>query len=137
MVTYLVDTSAWHRRLHPQVADRFERDLHRMATTEPIRLEVLYSARDGAEYDAIADELDGLTAITCPAAALRRALDVQRLFAHQGPLHHRSVKIGDLLIAATAELAGLTVLHYDEDYDRLAAVTGQPTEWIVPRGAVS
>lgn len=49
-------------------------------------------------------------------------------------LHHRSVKIPDLLVAATAELAGLTVLHYDEDYERVGAATGQSTEWIVERG---
>ena len=42
----------------------------------------------------------------------------------------------DLLIAATAERAGLVVLHYDEDYDRAAAVTGQGAEWIAPRGSV-
>lgn len=41
----------------------------------------------------------------------------------------------DLLIAA-AEAAGVTLLHYDEDYDRIAAVTGQPTRWIAPRGSV-
>jgi predicted nucleic acid-binding protein len=45
------------------------------------------------------------------------------------------VKIPDLLIAATAEKAGLTVLHYDRDYDRIAEVTGQPTEWVVEAGA--
>lgn len=42
----------------------------------------------------------------------------------------------DLVIAATAELNGATVLHYDVDYDRIAAVTGQPTEWVVPKGSV-
>jgi hypothetical protein len=29
----------------------------------------------------------------------------------------------------------LTVLHYDGDYDMIAKVTGQPTEWVVPRGS--
>jgi hypothetical protein len=28
------------------------------------------------------------------------------------------------------------VLHYDEDFDRIAAITGQPTSWIVPRGSL-
>lgn len=31
----------------------------------------------------------------------------------------------NLLVAATAELAGLTVLHVDMDYDLIAAVTHQ------------
>jgi hypothetical protein len=44
------------------------------------------------------------------------------------------VSIPDLIVAATAERYSLTVLHYDADYDRLAAITGQSTEWVVPRG---
>jgi predicted nucleic acid-binding protein len=42
----------------------------------------------------------------------------------------------DLVIAATAELNGATVLHYDADYDRIADVTGQPTEWVAERGSL-
>lgn len=42
----------------------------------------------------------------------------------------------DLLIAACAEAAGLTVLHYDADYDRIASLTNQPVQWVVPRGSV-
>jgi predicted nucleic acid-binding protein len=49
---------------------------------------------------------------------------------------HRGVTIPDLLIAAAAEAAGLTVLHYDSDFDRIAEITGQPVEWIVPPGSV-
>ena len=41
---------------------------------------------------------------------------------------HRAPSIPDLIIAATAELAGLTVLHLDKDFDLIAAVTGQPIE---------
>ncbi|MGI8813882.1 MAG: PIN domain-containing protein [Pseudonocardia sp.] len=46
------------------------------------------------------------------------------------------VKIPDLLIAAAAEAAGATVWHYDEDFDRIAEITGQPTAWVAPRGSV-
>jgi predicted nucleic acid-binding protein len=42
----------------------------------------------------------------------------------------------DLIIAATAEQHGATVLHYDADYERIAEITGQPTEWIVERGSL-
>jgi PIN domain len=52
---------------------------------------------------------------------------VQLQLALSGGLHHRSVSIADLLIAAAAEEAGDTVLHYDEDFDRIAAITHQPT----------
>jgi predicted nucleic acid-binding protein len=65
----------------------------------------------------------------------RRAIEVQRMLMDDG--QHRGVKIPDLLVAAIAETEGLTVLHYDADFDRIAAVTGQPSEWIVPKGSVS
>jgi predicted nucleic acid-binding protein len=138
MATYLIDTSVWHRRANPAVTDRlaelFAAD--EVAITEPVRLEVLFSARSADEYEALSRELDGLQPAPCDNAELRRALEVQRILAHRGGLHHRSVKIPDLLVAATAESAGLTVLHYDEDYDRVSAVTGQRTEWIAQRGSV-
>lgn len=60
-------------------------------------------------------------------------MDVQGELARSG--RHR-VPIPDLLVAAAAENGGLTVLHYDSDFDTIAGVTGQPTEWVVPRGSV-
>jgi predicted nucleic acid-binding protein len=54
--------------------------------------------------------------------------------ARQG--FHRSVKVSDLLIAAVAERAGLILLHYDQDFERIAEVTGQPAQWIAPRGSL-
>jgi predicted nucleic acid-binding protein len=55
-----------------------------------------------------------------------RAVDVLTLLADRG--QHRAPSIPDLIIAATAELAGLTVLHLDQDFDVIAQVTGQPVE---------
>jgi len=66
-------------------------------------------------------------------AYVRRARHVQRRLADQGL---RGRKVPDLLIAAAAEDRGLTVLHYDADFDVIASVTGQPTEWVVPAGSV-
>jgi predicted nucleic acid-binding protein len=62
----------------------------------------------------------------------QRAVDVQGMLAQRS--RHRSVSIPDLLIAATAERYRLTVLHYDGDFERVAELTDQPVEWIVPRG---
>jgi predicted nucleic acid-binding protein len=64
---------------------------------------------------------------------VERARQVQRVLASRS---QRGRKIPDLLIAAAAEEAGLTVLHYDADFDRIAAATGQPCEWIVPAGTI-
>jgi predicted nucleic acid-binding protein len=65
-----------------------------------------------------------------------RALEVQSRLAKQAALHHRSVKIADLIIAASAEVAEAVLWHYDEDFDRIAAVTRQATEWLAPRGSL-
>lgn len=64
-----------------------------------------------------------------------RALSVSELLAERG--QHRGVKPADLIIAAAAEAQNLTLLHYDDDYDRVAAVTGQRAEWIAPRGTLA
>lgn len=132
------DTSVWNRRHHPQVRDRWRREVFadNVGVTPVVALEVLYSARSAEEYDEMANDLAGLRQIPFDNAASGRAREVQRLLADKGGLHHRSVGIPDLLIAAAAEVAGTTVWHYDEDFDRIAEVTGQPTEWIVPRGSI-
>ena len=55
-----------------------------------------------------------------------RAIEVQAILAERG--QHRAPSIPDLLIAAVAELAQLTVLHVDKDFELIAEVTGQPVE---------
>jgi predicted nucleic acid-binding protein len=64
--------------------------------------------------------------------AMDRATQVHRLLAEAS--RHRHFRLPDLIIAATAEVHGATVLHYDADYDRIARITGQPTEWVAERG---
>jgi len=64
-----------------------------------------------------------------------RALEVQAMLAERS--QHRAVPLPDLLVAACAERAGLSVLHYDADFERIAELTGQSMQWIVPRGSVS
>jgi predicted nucleic acid-binding protein len=135
----LADTSAWHRREALGVSELWRRCLEqdRVAITGPVRLEVLYSATSARDYDVTSGRLDALHQLPCGDETWARALDVQRRLAHKQALHHRSVKIPDLLVAAVAELEGAVVWHYDEDFDRIAAVTGQPTEWIAPRGSLA
>jgi len=64
----------------------------------------------------------------------RRALDVQAALWRGGRM--RAVGLPDLLIAAVAEREQVTVLHYDGDYDFIPQITGQPMQWVVPRGTV-
>ena len=138
MKLYLADTSAWHRADNPAVAGVWEVRLlaDSLATCAQVRLEILYSAQSADDYEKLSAELLALHQLPCTAEHFDRALDVQEQLARQGGLHHRSVKIPDLVIAACAEAAGATLWHYDEDYDRIAKVTGQPAEWIVPRGSL-
>ncbi len=138
LTTLLADTSAWHRAAHPDVTDRWRQAMldDRLAVCDPVRLELLYSTRTPSEYAARSADLDTLRQIEAGAAVFRRALEVQRALGERAALHHRSVKLVDLLIGAAAELGGAAVWHYDEDYDRIAVVTGQPTAWIAPRGTL-
>jgi predicted nucleic acid-binding protein len=132
------DTSLWNRPHHPDVRARWVSEVlaDKVGVTPVVRLEVLYSARNAAEYEEMVLDLASLRQVPCDDAACTRALEVQRLLSRRGALHHRSVGVPHLLIAAATELAGATVWHYDEDFDRIAEVTGQATEWIVPRGSL-
>jgi len=55
-----------------------------------------------------------------------RSMEVLTLLADRG--QHRAPSVPDLIIAAAAELAGLTVLHVDKDFEIIAEITGQPVE---------
>jgi predicted nucleic acid-binding protein len=138
MTVFCVDTSAWHHAANPGVASEWLRYLERdqLGICDQVRLEILWSAQSAEDYEALAEELSALRLIPSDAATFQRAFEVQRQLAHIGGLHHRSVKIADLLIASAAEAADAIVLHYDADYDRISAITGQPVRWIAPRGSL-
>jgi predicted nucleic acid-binding protein len=138
-VRQLADTSAWHlsRRL-PELRASFDRKTleGQIATCAMVTLELLQSVRDGPEFDQRNRQVGRLPQCAIADSEWQRAIQVYRELAHQGGAHQRSVGHADLLIAAAAESAGVELLHYDEDFDRIAAITGQPTRWIVPRGSL-
>ncbi len=138
MTLRCADTSAWHHATNPVVAAAWRAvlDADELGVCDQVRLEILYSARSADDYDSLAEELEALTPIPMTKATFARALETQKLLAHVGGLHHRSVKIADLLIAAAAEAAGAIVWHYDEDFDRIADITGQAVQWVAPRGSL-
>ena len=136
----LADTSAWFAsRRSPEVRWRFDNLVasRGIATCDAVKLELLFTARNGAELTARRTELDVLPQCPIGPVEFRRALDVYEQLAHQGGRHHRRVKHPDLLIAAAAESAGMTLLHYDQDFEAIAEITGQQTRWIAARGSVS
>ncbi len=97
-------------------------------------LEYLNNAPHLKGYEILWQALHGHRWMDVTAAAMDRALAVHRMLAADS--QHRHFRLLDLIIAATAEAHGATVLHYDADYDRIAALTGQPTEWVVPKGSL-
>jgi predicted nucleic acid-binding protein len=131
--SYLAGKSALARMPHPAVAARLQPLVEDggVATCAIIDLEVLFSARSLEDYEAVLAEREALDEVPITPAVMTRSIEIQHDLARRG--QHR-LAIPDLIIAAAAESAGLTVLHYDADYERIAAVTGQPHEWIVPRG---
>lgn len=137
-MAYLIDHSALtRRRTRPEVRAVLVPLLlsRQVATCAIADLEILYSAESPADYRATAEALRGVPRAPLDEGCTERALEVQAMLAERS--QHRGVSLPDLLIAACAERTGLTVLHYDADYERIAAITGQPTQWVVPRGSVS
>lgn len=136
----LADTSAWwwSARAGGSVRSAFNHAVveGQIATCDMVRLELLHSARNVTEFRMTREDLGHLPDCPVSTEQWNRALDVYEALAAQGGKHQRSVKHPDLLIAAAAEAAGVPVLHYDADFDRIAAVTGQPTRWVAPRGSL-
>lgn len=138
MPSFLADKSALTRSdTRPEVREVLEPLLvaGEVATCGIVDLELLYSASSRATYRALAEALRGMPCVTVDENSVRRALEIQAMLAERS--QHRAVPLPDLLIAACAEQAELAVLHFDSDFDHIAGLTGQRTQWIVPRGSVA
>ena len=132
---YLADKSALARMPNPAVRARLEPLLvdGLVATCGIIDLEIGFSAQTAAVHRDLRRERRSLPRARIDDEVFDRAFEVQGLLADRG--QHR-LPIPDLVIAAAAESADLTVLHYDTDFERIAEVTGQAHAWVVPRGSV-
>lgn len=135
MTTWLIDKSALSRLASSpdavEWANRIERGLVRITTVT--RLEVGYSARSGSDLRSgfAQPPLFSMPVGYMTPAIEDRAVEVLTLLADRG--QHRAPSVPDLIIAATAELAGLTVLHLDKDFEVIADLTGQPLERLATR----
>jgi predicted nucleic acid-binding protein len=135
---YLVDNSAWNRLKYAPVAARLRPlvDANLIATCGVLEVEALYSARNSEEYERMRTQrLAIFTYLESEETDLQRALATQRELCVKS--QHKGPRVPDLVIAAIAQRYGLTLIHYDSDFDRIAEVTAQRTEWVVPRGSVS
>jgi predicted nucleic acid-binding protein len=134
---YIADTSTFARHRVTEVATVIDPLMTRglLATCGVLELEILCSARNSAEYAALADRRrSSLEWLQTEDVDIRRALEIQAELAKRG--EHR-MTWPELVIAAIAERHRVTVLHYDAGYDTIAEITGQSAEWVVPKGSVS
>ncbi len=134
---YLIDTSAFARRDHPAVRDVIAGLIAdgAAATCVTVDLETGYSGRSHADVQAIATHRrTQFTVLPISESIADRARDTQLRMAARG--HHRAAGVFDLLTAAIAEHHGAVVLHYDADFEHIAATTGQPQLWVAPRGTL-
>jgi predicted nucleic acid-binding protein len=137
VASHLADTSALARLRHPAVASvlgpLIEAGL--VATCGVIEFELGWATRTAAELNEVrTDREAGYEWLCTHDEDWRRALQVQASLWSAGRI--RAVGFPDLLVAAVAERKRVAIIHYDSDYDLIAEVTGQPVQWVVPRGSV-
>lgn len=132
---YLADKSALARFPVPAVSARLRPLIEDgdVATCAIVDLEVLYSSRNLTDYEEIREERMSLDSAPITPEVMSAAVEFQHALARRG--EHR-IPIPDLIISAAALRANLVVLHYDSDFERLAAVGGAAHEWVVPPGSL-
>lgn len=135
---YLLDTSALVRIFRqPAVRARWEEQITAglVAVCPIIELEFLHTARSKADRDELVDLLAATFCwVPIPDRAFTRAVEVQADLTSRGT--HRSAGPVDLLVAATAELHSLVLVHYDRDFDQIGEVTAQGLAWVATPGSI-
>lgn len=136
--TFLIDASACHRLFRKSAVEKEwapALDDAYVTICEFTELELVHATSTRADHAKLRHHVDTSFAYTsAPERSYDRALRVQDLLRDRG--WHQGPGAIDLLVAATAELCGLTLLHYDADFETIAKVTGQPHRWIAMRGSV-
>lgn len=141
MTTLLLDNSAWVRLTSPALAAGRSEEIAealeagRIAVCLPFLLEAGYSARTARDHDEVMEQLLALPALHVDEEIERRAIDAQRQLARAG--HHRLPPV-DLIVASVADAHAVGILHYDRDYDTLAAKTDLRFEsvWLASPGTL-
>ena len=134
---YLADKSALARLHLPAVREELEPLITRalVGICGVTELEMLFSARNIQEWSRMKEQLEAsMDRIDTPEDIWDQAAEIQEALTEQA--QHRSASIPDLIVAATARVRGLEILHYDRDFDTIARYTEQPVRWIVPPGTV-
>ncbi len=136
----LFDTGVWtwaRDRRFPKLARWFNAEVaaDRVLVCDLVILELVRMAPNETRAKEIADRLDVLQSAPAPANLWARARELQLLLSSSGD--HRRVPPADLLIAATAMAAGVVLVHYDRDYERIAAISDLQHRWLLPDGTLA
>jgi len=134
---YIADKSAWARADKPAVREEWSQAIlgGHIVTCDINRLELLYSARTAGEFAELEEEFAALRNIQTTHRTCEAAIGALRKLAERSDGYHR-VKPPDALLAASAQEAGIGVLHYDRDFDRLAEVMNFESRWLAPAGVL-
>lgn len=136
----LIDTSVWtwvRDRRVPQLALWFDAQVAtgRVLVCELVTMELVRLAPNALRAHEVARRLAAFESVPMPEALWRRSRELQLLLAADGS--HCRVPPQDLLLGAAAEAAGVPLVHYDRDYERIAGVSTLEQRWLVPDGALS
>jgi predicted nucleic acid-binding protein len=132
---YLADKSAWEQTRYDKAARQRLHELReagQLAVCVVSMAELLYSARNADELARMRLDLSSLPYLHMSPTAEQHLADTMTAMALRG--QHRT-PIPDLMLAAIAHAHSAVVLHYDSDYERIADVTGQSHEWVIPRAS--
>ncbi len=135
----LYDTGVWtwaRDRRFPNLAEWFNGQVAegRVLVCDLVVIELVRLASNEGRALALAERLAAFEFVPMSAELWRQARETQLALAKSGD--HRRVPPADLLLAAAAQEAGVALVHYDSDYERIAAVTELRQEWMVPDGAL-
>jgi predicted nucleic acid-binding protein len=133
---FIADTSAWMRASSPRIAREWRAAVatDQICTTPAVAFELLHTAQNGQEFDALTEELAALREIPFSRSIVAAARSALHRMAHHSAGLHR-VPMTDVLVAAAAESRGIGVLHFDGHFDRLARFLHFESRWIVGRAA--
>lgn len=136
----LFDTGVWtwaRDRRFSHLAEWFNSEVEagHVMVCDLVVLELTRLAPNEDRARGVAERLDAFESVPMPSTLWNRAREIQLLLAPAGD--HRRVPPADLLLAAAAEAAGVPLVHYDRDYERVAAVTDLQHRWMVADGSLA
>jgi predicted nucleic acid-binding protein len=135
---WVVDTSAWARADHPDIAPKWKAaaEARELVACPVVTLELLYDAPDRERVHIVAVALSGLQQAPITRSVTDAAIGAIQEIAEKGAAGAHRVRVPDTLIAAAAAERGFGVLHYDHHFDTLATTLNFKSQWIAPPGSV-